>query len=289
MDDKKTIIIVDDDVSLLRVIEAGLSSHGYQCMTVPDAEAALEIIAGNPFDLLLTDIVMPGMDGFELTAKAKRLRPDMLSIIMTGFTEDFSYDRAIEGGASDFIKKPFTLQELLIRLQIAKFQEKLLKMSVTDELTGLYNRRGFFAMAERQLKLSNRHKEIMYLLFADLDNLKGINDTHGHLEGDLALMGMSRVLEDTFRQSDIIARMGGDEFVVIPIGTTEEGAGVAISRLNKNIDGYNVKGEKKHLLSISIGLACYNPENPCTVDDLIRQADSSMYEKKKQKKGINSD
>lgn len=284
MDEKKSVLIVDDDLSLLRVIETGLSSQDYQCEIAADAETALEIVVNKSFDIMITDIIMPGMDGFELTEKAKRLRPDMLVIIMTGFTEDFSYDRAIEGGASDFIKKPFTLQELIIRLQLVRFQEKLLKMSVTDELTGLYNRRGFFAMAERQLKLSNRNNEILYLLFADLDNLKGINDTLGHLEGDLALIGMSKVLEDTFRQSDIIARIGGDEFVVIPIGTTEEGAGIAISRLYRNLGLYNANSGKKHALSLSVGLACYNPKEPSSVDELVSQADKSMYEQKRQKK-----
>lgn len=284
MHEKKSVLIIDDDISLLRIMETGLSSQDYQCETAADAETALELLKKDSFDIMITDIVMPGMDGFELTEKAKRLRPDMLIIIMTGFVEDFSYDRAIQGGASDFIKKPFTLQELIIRLQLVKFQEKLLRMSVTDELTGLYNRRGFFTLADQQFKISGRLKHPIYLLFADLDGLKGINDQFGHQEGDEALIRASKVLIDTFRQSDIIARIGGDEFVVIPIGTTEEGAGIAISRLYKTLELCNANSGNAYELSLSVGLACYNPADPCSVDELVSRADRSMYEQKKQKK-----
>ncbi|MEW6109159.1 MAG: GGDEF domain-containing response regulator [Nitrospirota bacterium] len=283
MDEKRSVIIVDDDVSLLDIIATGLSTHGYRCETAADAETAFEIINKNSFDIMLTDIILPGMDGFELTAKAKRLRSDMLVIIMTGFAEDFSYDRAIEAGASDFIKKPFTLQELIIRFQLVKLQKKLLKMSFTDELTGLYNRRGFFTLAEQQLKLSDRLKNLIYMLFADLDNLKGINDSLGHHEGDQALIETAKILKDTFRQSDIIARIGGDEFVVIPIGSTEYGARIAVSRLYQNIEVQNAKKKKNYTLSLSVGLAYYDPAAPCSVDELICRADKSMYEQKRQK------
>jgi diguanylate cyclase (GGDEF)-like protein len=283
-DEKRSVIIIDDDVSLLKMIKEGLLSEGYRCETVTNADAALERINKTSFDMMITDIVLNGTDGFELTERVKKVRPDMLVIIMTGYTEDFSYDRAIETGASDFIKKPFTLEELIIRIQLVTLKEKLIKMSVTDELTGLYNRRGFFAMAEQQLKLSNRQKEEIYILYADLDNLKGINDTLGHQEGDKMLIETAMILRDTFRESDIISRIGGDEFVVIPIGTTEGGARISSSRFYENLAANNAKRKQNYTLSISIGLACYDPENPCSVDELLSQADKSMYEQKRKKK-----
>jgi diguanylate cyclase (GGDEF)-like protein len=233
---------------------------------------------------MISDIVMPGMDGFELTEKAKKLRPDMLVIIMTGYTEDFSFDRAIEAGASDFIKKPFTLQELIIRIQLVELKEKLLRMSVTDELTGLYNRRGFFTLAEQQINIYNRQKQVIYLLYADLDNLKGINDTWGHLEGDHALIDSAKILKDTFRKSDIVARIGGDEFVVMPSGTTEEGTKIAVSRLQKNFEMYNKQTSRSYKLGLSYGIAYYDPQSPCSIDELLRQADKSMYKQKSLKK-----
>ncbi|MHC4183446.1 MAG: GGDEF domain-containing protein [Planctomycetota bacterium] len=284
MDENNSIIIIDDDIDLLNMIEEGLLSQGYRCETAINATSALELIKKTSFDIMITDIVLNGMDGFELTEKANKLRPDMLVIIMTGYTEDFSYDRAIEVGASDFIKKPFTLQELIIRVQLVKLKEKLIKMSVTDELTSLNNRRGFFTLAEQQLKQANREKNKIYLLYADLDNLKSINDELGHQGGDQALIETANLLRDTFRDSDIIARIGGDEFVVIPIGTADDGVNLAVSRFSQNLVKQNAKGERNYKLSISIGLACYDPEAPNSIDELLSKADKSMYEEKRKKK-----
>lgn len=133
MDNKGSVLIVDNDRVLLGMLKEGLSTEGYLCETTTSTEAALEFINETFFDILVTDIIMPGMDGFELTEKAKRLRPDMAVVIMTGFIDDFSYDRAIEAGASDFIKKPFTLKEMKMRLRHVKLDEKSRKMKRPDD------------------------------------------------------------------------------------------------------------------------------------------------------------
>jgi diguanylate cyclase (GGDEF)-like protein len=284
MKEKRSVIIIDDDESLLKLFKTELLSQGYTCKTATSGESALKLINKTSFDIMISDIIMPGMDGFELTEKAKKLRPDMLVIIMTGYTEDFSFDRAIEAGASDFIKKPFTLHELTIRIQLVKMQEKLLRMSVTDELTGLYNRRVFFTLVGQQINIYNRQKQVIYLLYADLDNLKEINDTWGHLEGDHALIDSANILKDTFRKSDIVARIGGDEFVVMPSGTTEEGTKIAISRLQKNFEMYNNQTSRSYKIGLSYGIAYYDPQSPCSIDELLRQADKSMYKQKSLKK-----
>jgi diguanylate cyclase (GGDEF)-like protein len=285
-DKKNSVLIVDDDMYLSKMIQTGLVSQGYQCKSAPDAGSALKLLDQTPFDLMVTDIVLPGMDGFELTEKARKIRPHILVIIMTGFTEVFSYDRAIEAGGSDFIKKPFTVQELMVRFQFVVLQEKLMKMSVTDELTSLYNRRGFFTLADQQFKLSDRYKYKVYLLYADLDNLKGINDTFGHQEGDQALIDSADILRQTFRESDVIARIGGDEFVVVPIGSTGEGAEIAISRLYENLERKNTQKQRNYPLSLSIGMAYYDPATPYSIDDLLRKADEMMYEEKQKKKRL---
>mgnify|MGYP006267983359 CR=1 FL=1 len=121
---QKSIIIVDDDASLLRMLKERFLLEGYHCETATSAESALELIKKTPFDILLTDIAFPGMKGFELTRKVKKLRPETMVILMTGFIDAFSYDSAIEAGALDFIKKPFTYKELEVRIEHVKMQEK---------------------------------------------------------------------------------------------------------------------------------------------------------------------
>ncbi len=283
MDERNSILIVDDDKSLLGIFKTALLAEGYRCETAATVESAIELINKNPFDIMITDIKMPDLTGFELTEKAKKIRPDMSVIIMTAYIEEFSYDNAIEAGASDFIKKPFTVKELLARIQHVKLQEKIRAMSVTDELTGLYNRRGFFTLAEQELKIANRHKRKMFLIYADLDNLKEINDTFGHLKGDTVLIETAKILRETFRQADIIARIGGDEFIVVLIGTTEAYAETIISRLRKNIDIHNEEINHSYKFSISTGIACYDPELPSSIVELLSHADKSLYEKKRYK------
>jgi len=284
MSQKTFIMIVDDDVSVLDILRQSLSMEGYTCEAFTRGEDALESLERMPAEVLLTDIVMPGMRGLELVSRAKRLRPEMTSIVMTGFVEEFSYDEAIRLGAADFIKKPFTVQELLIRIKHAKLQDHLRELSITDELTGLSNRRGFFAFAQQQMKHARRNGERMVLFFADLDDLKGINDTFGHVAGDRALADAARIFVETFRDSDIIARMGGDEFAVILGNAPDSGIENVRNRLEKHLVEYNARREGSFPLTVSMGLAIFDPAKPSTVDDLIKQADERMYEEKMRRK-----
>jgi diguanylate cyclase (GGDEF)-like protein len=166
-----------------------------------------------------------------------------------------------------------------------KLEEELFILSINDPLTGLYNRRGFLSLAEQQLKLSDRNKRGVQLYFADLDGLKSINDTLGHEEGDKALSEVAAVLKETFRTSDIIARMGGDEFAVLAIDTTEVNYETFTTRLQSLIDTRNNQGNRRYRLSISLGCSYYDPENPCSLNELIARADKLMYEQKQNKKG----
>jgi diguanylate cyclase (GGDEF)-like protein/PAS domain S-box-containing protein len=165
-------------------------------------------------------------------------------------------------------------------------EEKLHSLSLTDELTGIYNRRGFFTLAEQVLKLCKRQKKGVYMLYADIDNLKKINDTFGHKEGDLALIEIADILKKSYRDSDIAARIGGDEFVVIPIGTTGDNIELITSRLQKAIEIHNSKGNRKYKLSVSIGVTYYDPEYPCSIDELLLKVDKLMYEQKRQKQNF---
>ena len=163
-------------------------------------------------------------------------------------------------------------------------EEKLLSLSNTDELTGLFNRRGFFALAGQQLKISHRLKKGMSLLSADLDGLKKINDTFGHQEGDRALIETAAILKECFRDVDIIARIGGDEFVVLLIEPSCYKLGAYTARLQRKIELHNIRYERNYTLSISIGIAHFEPESQCSIDDLIAKADGLMYEQKRNKK-----
>jgi diguanylate cyclase (GGDEF)-like protein len=164
-----------------------------------------------------------------------------------------------------------------------KMEEALITLSITDLLTGLYNRRGFIMFAEQQLKISDRSKRVMLLFFTDLDGMKWINDTLGHEEGDRALMEAAAVLKETFRSSDIIARIGGDEFAILCIDTTDINPEIITARLQNLIDMHNRRENRRYPLSISIGSSFYDPENPCSINKLMAEADRSMYENKKSK------
>ena len=139
---------------------------------------------------------------------------------------------------------------------------------------------------EQQLKLAERNKSGMVLFFADLDGLKWINDTLGHEEGDKALIEAATVLKETFRVSDIIARLGGDEYSVLTADITEENSEAFTTRLQSLIDTQNKQENRRYRLSISVGCSYYDPENPCSLDELMASADKLMYEQKNIKKGL---
>ena len=164
-----------------------------------------------------------------------------------------------------------------------RLEEKLQSMSLVDDLTGLYNRRGFFALSRQQLKIAERTKQKVLLFFADLDNMKQINDTLGHQEGDNALVDIAVVLKETFRKSDIIGRVGGDEFAVLAIDTTDETGDVLTNRLQSALEACNQLRTGKHTLSLSTGVARFDPETPSSLDELMTRADRLMYEQKRTK------
>ncbi len=165
-----------------------------------------------------------------------------------------------------------------------RMEEDLRTMSLHDELTGLYNRRGFITLAEQQLKIADRIKRSILLLFGDLDGMKFINDTFGHQEGDRALIDTTNILKDTFRGSDILARVGGDEFVALALETNDTYCDLLADRLKANFDAFNKKGGRGYTLTLSVGIAHYDPENPCSIDDILKRADNLMYTKKKKRR-----
>lgn len=164
-----------------------------------------------------------------------------------------------------------------------QFQEKLHQMAVTDQLTGLYNRRGFIALAEQQLKTAARKRKKFLLAFVDIDNMKRINDAWGHLEGDKTLVNAANALRQAFRDSDIIARIGGDEFAILAPEVAETMQAIFMDRLRQQLDVQNAGKHRKYKLSMSIGSVFYDPESPSTLDELMSKTDMLMYDDKRSK------
>jgi len=162
-------------------------------------------------------------------------------------------------------------------------QAELGSLALSDELTGVYNRRGFLALAERQLKLGRRSGRAILVFFADVDGLKQINDKFGHKEGDLTLVHAAQVLEKTFRDSDVIARFGGDEFAVLALEVSGHSESTIRARLDRNLKELNAR-DSSYTLSISLGAARFDPtspRSPASIEQLMIRADEAMYEEKR--------
>lgn len=161
-------------------------------------------------------------------------------------------------------------------------EEKFRQLSLLDELTGLQNRRGFIYLAEQQLKVVSRTKKEMLLLFTDLDKMKWINDNFGHQAGDKALVETANILRKHIREADILARFGGDEFVALINNSSEAFSEILTRRIEESIENYNREGTQDFKLSLSIGFARYDPELPCSIEELLSQADKNMYKNKEE-------
>lgn len=215
--------------------------------------------------------VRKSLSAYPIKAKKKNGEPIELE----------SSSRIIEDEEGNFLGIEGILRDVTDRKNM---EEQLHLLSLTDELTGLYNRRGFLTLAEHLLKMTDRLRRGLFMLYADLDYLKEINDTFGHPEGDKALVEIAHLLKENFRNSDIIARIGGDEFVVIPVGFAGDDIHLIADRLQKSLEISNSGTNRSWELSMSAGMAYYDPENPCSIDELLIQGDRAMYEEKKRKK-----
>ncbi|HLO48219.1 MAG TPA: diguanylate cyclase [Kamptonema sp.] len=306
------IIIVDDRPDNLRLLGKILESQGYIVRKSLNGRMALEGVRRSPSDLILLDINMPDMNGYEICQqlKASEATAQIPIVFISALERLEDKVKAFEIGGVDYITKPFQEQEVLMRVKnqlLIQQQRELLskqnqrleqeiqerlraeaevrQLAITDELTKLYNRRGFFLLAEQQLKIARRTQSSYYLLFADLDGLKKINDTLGHEMGDKFIVDAAQILKQTFPDADIIARLGGDEFVLfIPIfspSNSEE----FYRRLQKNLDRFNQQPERAYLsrLSISLGVQPGDLNNEFSLEQLLVRADKLMYENKRNK------
>jgi diguanylate cyclase (GGDEF)-like protein len=165
----------------------------------------------------------------------------------------------------------------------ALLDRELRHLALTDDLTSLYNRRGFFAAATQGLKQATRNAKSLLLMFCDVDDLKHINDSFGHSEGDLALIRTADAFEHTFRSADVLARIGGDEFAVLALEPSSQGPEVILRRFEKNLKKANA-GECRYQLSVSIGIARFDPKHVVSLGELLVEADRAMYEQKRKRR-----
>jgi diguanylate cyclase (GGDEF)-like protein/PAS domain S-box-containing protein len=197
----------------------------------------------------------------------------------------------VANGAIPYVERDLQAVERLatlyaIAVHRTRTENELRDLSLFDELTKIYNRRGFLALAEQQIKVAHRTKKEMALFYADLDDLKKINDNFGHEEGDAALIEAAAVLKEAFRDSDIIARLGGDEFVVLAIDVAEGRTAALARRLRDMVQAKNARPEAAYPVSFSLGIAPYDPDRPCSIQELLAQADRKMYQDKAARKSL---
>jgi len=205
---------------------------------------------------------------------------------MIGVMAVQSYKEGIHFNQEDLNLLEFVSTQVAQVIERRRMEEQIHNLSLTDELTGLYNRRGFTLLAEQTMKQARRKKRSMLLIFGDVDNLKMINDTYGHAQGDQTLKEVSAILRDSFREADIVARVGGDEFVVLAVDSSKERVNVLTNRIQSILEKRKQQGDRPYQMTISLGIAHYDPKATCTISELIAQADSRMYQQKQEKKRI---
>lgn len=284
------ILIVDDDVAVRNTMNEYINSAGYESESASCAEEALERLEKKSFHVVITDIILPVMGGLELT-KIIRNDKDSDVIVMTGYSDDYSYEEAINIGASDFVIKPVRLEELLLRLKRVlkerdltkeriRMMEKLQKLAVTDGLTKLYNSRSFYSQLETEVDRFNRYKHPLALLLLDLDHFKDYNDTYGHLEGDKILVHFSQIIKSCLRANDTAYRYGGEEFTVILPETGGDEARTVAQRIRAALEAerFSPVNGKKVKITISIGVTEYQPKEELST--FIQRADRAMYRSK---------
>jgi two-component system cell cycle response regulator len=251
---------------------------------------ALRLLLQEKFDLVLLDLFLPDSEGLETFYKISEHTPEVPVIVVSETEDKFLALEVLREGAQDYLVKSEldtdSLQRaLLYALERHRYRSMLENLTLRDELTGLLNRRGFLSLAGQHLKIAQRSKWKILFLFADLDGLKRINDNFGHLEGDNALRGVAQIFEQTFRSSDLVARIGGDEFIVLALKVGQSSVKKIARRLHENIEHFNSQATN-YKISLSFGAEIFDPAENVPLEEMIIKVDQALYkEKQKRKKG----
>lgn len=280
------VLVVDDSRFSRNYITKLLHRQHFQVLEADNGMAALEVLEKHPdIRLVLTDYNMPVMDGFEFTAQLRqKYGKDSLAIIgISAAEDDYFTAKFIKLGANDFLKKPFGTEEFYCRLaqnlDLLDMIQKIKDASHTDFLTKLFNRRYFFDSGALIYRRALKEDQPLAIAMLDIDHFKAINDTYGHDGGDVALVKVSKLLKDSVRPSDIVARFGGEEFCLILDGIEPEEAFQKLERIRKDVEAYVFVFENISFhCTFSVGLCC---EKGSSLEDMIKVADSRLYTAKK--------
>ena len=279
------ILLVDDDPYILSLLDLSVKGFGYACDTAADGELAVEKLKQAPFTIVITDMTMPGLDGMELLRHIKSEYPQIEVIVITGYTERYTYTDVIRAGASDFIAKPFNVDELEAKISRVIREQRLIQklehLSMCDVLTDLFNRRCFDMKLHEEIPRAHRQGYPVFLALLDVDHFKEYNDQYGHQAGDRVLQDIGRIMVHSTRENvDWCFRFGGDEFAaIIPYASIEQG-GQIVQRI---LERYRERPEYAST-SLSVGLAQFvrHPGRswPEDLADLVARADKALYQGK---------
>jgi diguanylate cyclase (GGDEF)-like protein len=290
------ILIVDDSAVSRKLVELPLSQKGYRLLFAKSGQEAIKLFDEHRPALVITDWMMPDLTGEELCRRirSRSQNPYSYIIVLTGRTDKDSLVTALDAGADDYLTKPFHRGELIARVgvgirmielrrQIERKNVLLEQLALTDPLTGLPNRRAIENWAVTQLSSAARHGFSIWVVQADLDHFKQVNDTFGHDAGDAVLKKFSQILKDHLRRSDLCGRLGGEEFLMVLTHTTRENAVAVIERIRAKL-------EMTHLtfrgctvaVTASFGLAGFEAnQSPSGFSKLQRLADAALYSAKR--------
>jgi diguanylate cyclase (GGDEF)-like protein len=282
------VLLVEDNPGDARLIREALrETKGVDfSLEVADTLAAgLERVAASDADIVLLDLSLPDAFGLDTYRRAHFDAPHVPIIVLTGNEDEALAVSAVNEGAQDFLSKRKLDGEVLVRsiryaIERHRLLEQVRQLAIVDDLTGLANRRGFSLLCQHHFDLANRNRKQLRLLFIDVDRFKAINDTFGHQEGDRALADVAALLVRTFRKSDVIGRVGGDEFSVLLTEGALEGARISTDRLRASLLAINAAAQRPYQLSLSVGVGVYDPDQPTTFEGLMKQADQAMYAEK---------
>ncbi len=305
---RQNIVIVDDTPDNLRLLVGILTEHGFKVRPAPSGDRALATIHKKPPDLILLDIMMPDMNGYEVCNRlqADDLTRDIPVIFLSALNEVFDKVKAFRAGGVDFITKPFQVEEVIARVNthlklraqqktlvlqnkelinkntlINEQAEKLELLATKDFLTDLSNRRDFLEKAGQEKKRFKRTKRTFAFIMLDIDHFKNVNDTYGHECGDKVLIGVARCLEKTLRVLDIPARWGGEEFVCLLPETDTDGAIYTAEKIRTTLGKYQHNCKDVQVsITVTIGISVY--VDSCSIAECIRLADDALYKGKKQ-------
>lgn len=256
---------------------------------VSELSSALQRLSQGGVDVVLLDLNLPDSEGLLTFERTFAFAPDVPVVVLASHDDEDLAVATVQAGAQDYLVKDLVDEHLLVRaVRYAVERHRLLSalrsLSLIDDLTGLYNRRGFADLGEQHLKLARRSGRAVTLVYADLDRFKNINDSLGHHVGDRALLKIAEIFRATFRRSDIIARLGGDEFAVLALETTGEDAEALVERLRERIEDFNQMSPEPFQLSISVGIARFGEGSRAPLDEVLAQADAAMYDEKRNKR-----